>query len=251
VGLLELMIGILIFINLLFLRADIPFALGELSQNSSYINMVFENSPDIILLLDKNNALSYCADIFLKKTGLDIKDIHKIPYSRLFANFCNPDSLKEIDFKFKTSESEKKTVVFERLMDIGNNGNLRHYEIHFTPMYSRGGAFQGAFILFHDMTEIIEAKERTEQASLEKTNFLSNMSHEIRTPLNAIIGMTTIAEGANEIEKKNYCLKKIAGASTHLLGVINQPRRKQRGMVVWVRYFSQGTYPHALSVVHC
>jgi CheY-like chemotaxis protein len=47
------------------------------------------------------------------------------------------------------------------------------------------------------------------------------MSHEIRTPMNAIIGMTTIAKGSAEPERKDYCLGKIEDASTHLLGVIN------------------------------
>jgi CheY-like chemotaxis protein len=71
------------------------------------------------------------------------------------------------------------------------------------------------------MTEIIDAKERTEQASRAKSNFLSSMSHEIRTPLNAIIGMTAIAAGSPDPGRKDYCLDKISGASTHLLGIIN------------------------------
>jgi CheY-like chemotaxis protein/two-component sensor histidine kinase len=53
------------------------------------------------------------------------------------------------------------------------------------------------------------------------SEFLSNMSHEMRTPMNAIIGMTAIAKDAENIERKDYCLKKIEDASTHLLGVIN------------------------------
>jgi CheY-like chemotaxis protein len=71
------------------------------------------------------------------------------------------------------------------------------------------------------MTEIMEAKERTEQASTAKTNFLSSMSHEIRTPLNAIIGMTMIATSSSDPVRKDYCIAKISGASNHLLGIIN------------------------------
>jgi CheY-like chemotaxis protein len=71
------------------------------------------------------------------------------------------------------------------------------------------------------MTEIMEAKERTEQASRAKSNFLANMSHEIRTPLNAIIGMTAIAKKSGDIGRKNYCLDKIESSSVHLLGIIN------------------------------
>ena len=70
-------------------------------------------------------------------------------------------------------------------------------------------------------TQLVQAKELAEQSSHAKSDFLSRMSHEMRTPLNAIIGMTSIANAADDIEKKQYCLSKIDEASVHLLGVIN------------------------------
>ena len=66
-----------------------------------------------------------------------------------------------------------------------------------------------------------ERLELAQTASLAKTEFLSRMSHEIRTPMNAIIGMTSIAQESDDLERKEYCLDKISSASNHLLGVIN------------------------------
>jgi len=69
--------------------------------------------------------------------------------------------------------------------------------------------------------ELETALEEAQSASMAKSNFLSNMSHEMRTPMNAIIGMTQIGKKAEDNEKKDYAFEKIEGASTHLLGVIN------------------------------
>ena len=193
-----------------------------LSRQDSYMNMVFANSPDIILLLDKSGKLVYCADVFLKKAGIhSFDEIRKHHYTDVFSRFNESALLDEIVSHFETAETEKKPIVFEREMDIGRNGDMRHYEIHFTPMFNDMDIFQGAFMLFHDSTDITRAKEHLEQASMAKSNFLAAMSHEIRTPLNAIIGMATIAESTDELERIKYCLTKIDGASTQLLEIIN------------------------------
>ena len=69
--------------------------------------------------------------------------------------------------------------------------------------------------------QLTDALEQATVASKAKGDFLSNMSHEMRTPMNAIIGMTAIGIKADDIGQKNYALRKIEGASIHLLGVIN------------------------------
>ncbi|MDR1587970.1 MAG: response regulator, partial [Treponema sp.] len=69
--------------------------------------------------------------------------------------------------------------------------------------------------------QLTAAKEEADDSNRAKSEFLSNMSHEMRTPMNAIIGMTSIGKSVPGAEEKNYALKKIENASSHLLGVIN------------------------------
>lgn len=68
---------------------------------------------------------------------------------------------------------------------------------------------------------LLKAKEFAEQTSRYKSEFLSRMSHEMRTPMNAIIGMTRIAQHADDLQKVEYFLGRIDNSSQHLLTLIN------------------------------
>jgi len=72
--------------------------------------------------------------------------------------------------------------------------------------------------------ELVEERDRAEQASAMKSNFIANISHEIRTPLNAIVGFTQIliAPGVevSEDEKEEFGSAIMMNSST-LLHLIN------------------------------
>ena len=74
-------------------------------------------------------------------------------------------------------------------------------------------------------SEIEEKSRQLAEASQHKSQFLASMSHELRTPLNAIIGLTEmIVSNAAKFgaEKVQEPLRRVHGAGTHLLGLINE-----------------------------
>ena len=69
--------------------------------------------------------------------------------------------------------------------------------------------------------ELARRAEVAEAATRAKSEFLANMSHEIRTPMNAIVGLTTLLQREVSTPVVQQRLGKIADATHHLLGLIN------------------------------
>ncbi len=73
-----------------------------------------------------------------------------------------------------------------------------------------------------DITELVEATEAAQSASVSKSQFLANMSHEIRTPMNAILGMLTLLRKTELTPRQADYTAKSEGAARALLGLLNE-----------------------------
>jgi len=70
--------------------------------------------------------------------------------------------------------------------------------------------------------EVIEAKDRAEQAAAAKSEFLANMSHELRTPLTSVIGFSGLLSKSKVLpDEERLYVERISTASEALLEVIN------------------------------
>ena len=175
----------------------------DLNDQRLWFHSIIESAPDALLVTDEENIIVLCNSKAEKIFGYNSNELHSTNINKLV---LNGKGIRKNGSEFPVGVS---------LKDLPNLNN--------------GGAC--TCFLVRDITrhqqredEIRAARKLAEDANKMKSDFLANMSHELRTPLNAILGYSEILqEDAEDLDLPQFSsdLKKIHGAGTHLLHLID------------------------------
>ncbi|MDR0984365.1 MAG: hypothetical protein LBL93_05080, partial [Ruminococcus sp.] len=184
--------------------------------------MLEKYSPSIVLFVNSHNLITFSTDIFNSYFGITKEEVKNgVDYTDLFKDKLGKEHYETVVSVVADSIKNKINREVHIKIAISEN-DKRDFDISVAPCYSKNQAWNGALLIFHDITRELEAIKAAEDASNAKSIFLANMSHEIRTPLTAIVGMTQIGlKAGNNDEQKENAFIKIRESSDHLIGVIN------------------------------
>ncbi|MDR2181177.1 MAG: PAS domain S-box protein, partial [Treponema sp.] len=192
------------------------------SELEKYMNLLLENSPDIIMLFNGDGKIVYCTEVFLAITGIaGFGMIAGLHYRDLLGRYTTEAFLDETGAACGRQSTTGGPAILHQTIDFSGAGNPRDYTIQVSPMRDEQENNIGAMIHFYDATDLLNAKHEAEKANKAKSDFLATVSHEIRTPMNAIMGISSMMAATSLTEQQQNYVANIQNSSRVLLTLIN------------------------------
>lgn len=192
-------------------------------SEEKYRNLV-EESTEIIFSLTETFHLHYVSPNVKQFLGYEVNEVLGLS----IFTFINPEDLdifqsmlgtskdflaenQFLEFRLRHKDGEYKVFNSNGRMTEDKQGSNRFYT----------GIARDISKLKEAQRELFHAKERAEQASIVKSQFLSVMSHEIRTPMNAVIGLAHFLMEEDPRPDQLENLKTLQFSAENLMGLIN------------------------------
>ncbi|RWR01534.1 aerobic respiration control sensor protein ArcB [[Pantoea] beijingensis] len=188
----------------------------ELEQQSSFLRSFLDASPDLVFYRNIDQQFSGCNRAMELLTGKSERQLIGLTPKDVYDEDAATKVLETDDKVFRHNVS----LTYEQWLQYPD-GSKACFEIRKVPYYDRVGKRSGLMGFGRDITERKRYQDALENASREKTTFISTISHELRTPLNGIVGLSRILLDTDlNPEQLNY-LKTIHVSAITLGNIFN------------------------------
>ncbi len=194
---------------------DRVLAEAELHRQKQYFESLVEISPVAVVRMDRTEVVSGWNPAAARLFGYSPEEAIGQDIGVLVV----PEDLVE-DGESVSREATEQGRAHRLTRRRRKDGSSVEVEIDMVPILV-DGVHQGYYAIYHDVSELQEARQVADAANEAKSAFLATMSHEIRTPMNAIIGMGGLLLDTDlDAEQREYA-STIANSGENLLSIIN------------------------------
>lgn len=172
-------------------------------------------------MLNKNDAYTYLKQHTNLKESISLLDNEKLGVDD-YEKFKESERLEEVAKINKENIEQEKTSKFSKLISILAIALISILSLLSLSLYKNNIIRTRSNLLLEEKNkELILAKEKAEEASNARSEFLSTVSHELRTPLNAINGIAhLLIEEKPKKSQLNY-LESLQFSGNYLTNFIN------------------------------
>lgn len=188
----------------------------ELGQQSVLLRSFLDASPDLVYYRNEDKEFSGCNRAMELLTGKSEKQLIGL----------TPFDVYSQDVAEKVIETDEKvfrhnvSLTYEQWL-VYPDGRKACFELRKVPFYDRVGKRHGLMGFGRDITERKRYQDALENASRDKTTFISTISHELRTPLNGIVGLSRILLDTELNDEQLNYLKTIHVSAITLGNIFN------------------------------
>ncbi len=185
---------------------------------------MFEVSREGISISDPDGNLFYVNPAHEELFKRTLEGVDTISFAKYYSEDALPTVYNEIIPALQKNEGWEGEIEV-----VDADGRRFTTWQRLDSLFDENGKMINAFCFLHDITErkemenaLIDAKNKAEESSRLKTEFLHNMSHELRTPLNSILGFCQVIRrySLTKDEIDDY-INTIFSSGRHLLNIIN------------------------------
>ncbi len=180
------------------------------------LRSLIEGMDHGIVFADADDTVTETNTWFLRKIGLGR---HEVIGKKMWEFHRDPEIVENLRQLIAAYKTGKRIAPLE----VSREFSGMHVSFRVQPIFHQD-RYRGVILYVVDITDLELARERAEQASRVKGEFLTNMSHELRTPLNAIIGFSEILHdrlfGELNDDQLRY-VGHVLDSGKHLLDLIN------------------------------